>query len=454
MTRSKTTRRDFLTMSAAASVSGIFLAACGEEATDDGAATAAEETAAEESDQSESSGESTDSAAPAADAVTLSYWYWADSPEQAKITTDMLDAFMAGNDNITVEYDNVVTVADQRQKLLQSFSAGAGMPDLSMASDGWLTEFTEAGMVVGLDDRLAGWDTYADWLPGALPTAKGAPGDPQTMVTNQLLVNYLYYRQDWLDEAGLTPPDTLDDVLDVAKALNSPPDRFGYGLRGGDGGGFLQQAGHYLKGNGVDIIAEDGTVDMDSEAAIETIDWWTGLYRDEGVTQPSAVTDKFPELFAALQGNKLALMHHGIWSWKIQEEALGDAISATPIPAGSAGRFVDAFGEGTSIYTTSENVDAAWEVAAYMGEIDQVRTYSLGRGGAPMLGALTGEDAYNNRFYQAIMSVSDSWGKFPSWHPNYTPMLSEWGPNIQRCLNGEITAEEFCTTIAEFLRNG
>lgn len=455
MTEIDESRRKFLGASAASAAGLLFMAACGSDdaavVTDSAADTSTDSDASTGTDSSD---DNTTDAAPAAEAVTLSYWYWADSPEQAALTTGPLDAFSAGSDTITVDHDNITTVADQRQKLLQSFAADAGMPDVSMASDGWLTEFTETGMLVDLDDRLAGWDTYKDWLPGVLPTAKGKPTDPQTMVTNQLLVNYLYYRQDWLDEAGVAPPDTLDDVLSVATALNDPPNRFGYGLRGGDGGGFLQQAGHYLKGNGVEIIAEDGTVDMDSDAAVETIAWWTGLFSEHGVTQPSAVTDKFPELFAALQGDKLALMHHGIWSWKIQEEALGDTISATPIPRGSERRFIDAFGEGTSIYSTSDNVDAAWEVAAFMGEEEQVRTYSLERGTAPMLGALTNEDAYGNRFYSAIMDVADDWGKFPSWHPNLTPMLSVWGPEIQRTLTGEITPKEFCTTIAEFLRTG
>ena len=429
-------RRKFLSM-AGVGTAGLVLAACG-------------------GGSQESGGGETSSAPSSPDPATLAYWFWADSPEQGALTTDPINEFVEQTGSkIQVNTDMITTVADQRQKLLTAFAAGAGMPDVSMASDSWLTEFTEAGMLVDIGDRLENWDTFKEWLPGALPTARGKPSDPMTMVTNQLLVNYLYYRKDWLDEAGMEPPDSLDDVLEVAKALNDPPNRSGYGLRGGDGGGFLQQAGHYLKGNGVEIVTEDGEIDMDSDAAVETIDWWVSLFSEHEVAQPSAVTDKFPELFAGLQGGKLALMHHGIWSWKIQEEALGDTISATPIPRGSARRFIDAFGEGTCIYNTSENQDAAWELAAFMGEVDRVRNYSLNRGGAPMLTSLVDEEVYvENRFYRAIMDVSDDWGKYPSWYVNFTPMLSVWGPEIQRTLRGEITAKEFCDTIAKFLREG
>lgn len=436
MQKATLSRRNFLRLSGATTTT-LALAAC----------VPAAPSGAGEADSGGDAGASTEP-------VTLDYWFWADSPEQAALTTDTIDKYMEQSDSgITVNTDLITTVADQRQKLLQSYAAGAGMPDFSMAGDSWLTEFTEAGMLVDIGDRLEGWATYSEWLPAAKRAAHGKPDDPMTMVTNQLLVNYMYYRADWLDEAGLTPPDTLDDVLAVATELNNPPDRFGYGLRGGDGNGFTQQVGHYIKGNGAEIIADDGTVDLDSPAAIEAVDWWLKLFTEHQVAQPSAVTDKFPELFAALQGNKLALMHHGIWSWKIQEGALGEAVSATPIPAGTVRRFVDSFGEGTCIYTTSEKQDAAWEVAAFLGESDSVRNYSLNRGGAPMLTSLADEEGYDNRFYAAIMDVSDAWGKYPSWHPNFTPMLSVWGPEVQRALRQEITAEELCKTAADFLRN-
>lgn len=433
MTKRNMSRRDFLVLSGAATTASILAACVPAQPASDGQAAGGDGASME--------------------GVTLDYWFWADSPEQAALTTDTIDMYMETSDSgITVNTDQITTVADQRQKLLQSYAAGAGMPDFSMAGDSWLTEFTEAGMLVDIGDRLESWDTFGEWLPAAQRAAHGKPDDPMTMVTNQLLVNYMYYRADWLDEAGLAPPDNLDQVLEVATALNSPPDRFGYGLRGGDGNGFIQQVGHYIKGNGANIISDDGEVDIDSPAAVEAVDWWLKLFNEHEVAQPSAVTDKFPDLFAALQGGKLALMHHGIWSWKIQEGALGEAVSATPIPAGAAGRFVDSFGEGTCIYTTSEKQDAAWEVAAYLGEKDSVRNYSLNRGGAPMLTSLTEEPEYENRFYQAIMSVSDDWGKYPSWHPNFTPMLSVWAPEVQSALRGEQSAQDLCDKMADFLR--
>ncbi len=433
MKKSNLSRRDFLSLSSA-TAAGLILAACAPPA-----------------------GQETDSggSVPATEAVTLEYWYWADSPEQGALYTDSIDKYVEQTDTgTTVNTDLITTVADQRQKLLTAFAAEAGMPDCSHSSDAWLTEFTEAGMLVPLDDHLSEWEVFSDWLPGVLPTTRGKPSDPMTMVTNQLLVSYMYYRADWLGEAGLEPPDTLDDVLEVATALNDPPNHFGYGLRGGDGHGLTQQVGHYLKGNGVEMIAEDGTVDFDSPEAIETVDWWISLFTKHKVTQPSAVTDKFPELFAALQGDKLALMHHGIWSWKIQEDALGEKVSATPIPQGSERRFIDSFGEGTCIYTTSEHQDEAWDLASFLGQSETVRLFSLERGGAPMLTSLLDEEVYQeNRFYRAILDASDAWSKYPSWHPNWTPMLSVWGPELQRALREEITAADLCSTIATFLRD-
>ena len=38
---------------------------------------------------------------------------------------------------------------------------------------------------------------------------------------------WLFYRTDLLEEAGIDPPQTMDEMLAAAQQLNSPPDRYG-----------------------------------------------------------------------------------------------------------------------------------------------------------------------------------------------------------------------------------
>jgi multiple sugar transport system substrate-binding protein len=309
---------------------------------------------------------------------------------------------------------------------------------------------------VPLESRLKSWKTYDDWLPQIQSLATGGrTQDPAGVVVNQVLIPYLYYRADWMAEANLKPPDTLDEMLEVAKALNKPPDHYGFGFRGGDGGSLGQQIGLYLKGDGVDFVKADGTIDIDSQDAIDRVQWYVDLVNKHKVTQPSALTDRFTELFAGLQGGKLALVHHGLWSWKTQETVLHEKVSAAPIPKGKKGRFASTGVEGTVIYTTSKFQDQAWQVAAFLGEPEQAKLFMYERGSGPILKSLTSDTIFKeNRFYKAALDSQPGWGSFPDWHANWPKMSDRWGPEIQRLVKQEIDAAQFCKIMADVLRKG
>jgi multiple sugar transport system substrate-binding protein len=398
-------------------------------------------------------------AAPAAAGAApteVEFWFWADDPYQASLHTDSLKKFEAMNPQIKVKTDLIVTVADQRKKVLTAFAAQAGMPDFSHAPGGWLPEFYDAKMLVPLDSRLKAWKTYDDWLPAIQKLATGGRGqDPLGIVANQVLIPYLYYRADWLTAANLKPPDTLDEMLEVARALTQAPDHYGFGFRGGDSGSLGQQIGLYLKGDGVEFVKADGSIDLDSQAAVDRVQWYVDLVNKHKVTQPSALTDRFPELFAGLQGGKLALLHHGLWSWKTQESVLKEKVSAAPIPKGNKGRFASTGIEGTVIYSTSKKVDEAWQVAAFLGEPEQAKLFMYERGSGPILKSLVSDNIFKeNRFYKAALDSQDGWGSFPEWHTNWPKMNDRWGPEIQRLVKGEIDAQRFCKIMADILRNG
>jgi multiple sugar transport system substrate-binding protein len=398
-------------------------------------------------------------AAPAASSAgqtQLEFWFWADDPYQASLHTDSLKKFQEQNPNIAVRTDLIVNVADQRKKLLTAFAAQAGMPDCSHAPGSWVPEFYDAKIIVPLESRLKSWKTYDDWLAQIQRLASGGRGtDPAGMVVNQVLIPYLYYRADWLAEANLKAPDTLDEMLEIAKALNKPPERYGYGFRGGDSGSLGQQIGLYLKADGVEFVKADGSVDVDSADAIDRVQWYADLVNKHKVTQPSALTDRFPELFAGLQGGKLGMVHHGLWSWKTQETVLKEKVSAAPVPKGKKGRFASTGVEGTLVYATSKNQEEAWKVAAFLGEPEQAKLFMYERGSGPILKSLTNDPIFKeNRFYKAALDSQPGWGNFPDWHPNWPKMNDRWGPEIQRLVKGEINAERFCKVMADVLRKG
>ena len=184
-----------------------------------------------------------------------------------------------------------------------------------------------------IQDYFDKWELKSDFYPNVLDMARVKPGQPILFVPNHLIVNYLYVRLDWLKEANLQPPDTFEDMIKAAKAMTKAPDRFGFGLRAGDIQG-LSMLGHWYMGNGVKFIDEKDESDFDSKAAIETTEQYAAMYTKDKSAQPSAPADRFPQLFAQFQGGKLAMLQHGLHSWKVQDAALGDKITAVVDPQG------------------------------------------------------------------------------------------------------------------------
>jgi multiple sugar transport system substrate-binding protein len=234
--------------------------------------------------------------------------------------------------------------------------------------------------------------------------------------------------------------------------MAKPPDRYGFGLRAGDVQGVGMLA-HWWLGNGVKIVDEKDDVDFDSPVAIETTEQYAAMYTKDKSAQPSAPADRFPQLFAQFQSGKLAMLQHGLHSWKVQDAALGDKITAVAIPRGSARRFVSAGAEGTLIYKGTKNPEAAWEFASFMGDQQQAREFCVRRGAGPTLQSVATDPIFKeNRFYKAAMDSQPDWGIYPEWHRNYLKFRDTFVPLFQQVLKEEIPAKKMHDDLAKILR--
>jgi multiple sugar transport system substrate-binding protein len=384
-------------------------------------------------------------------AIVLTYWWWADDADMAKIFTDAIDRFHQAQNRIQIKPDQLPTNADTQKKVLASSAVGQG-PDLSFGAEAWLQDMYDGDVLLPVQDYFDRWDKTADFYPSVLDGARIKPNQPILMVPNQVLVNYLYVRTDWLQEAGLKPPDTFDEMIAAAKALTKGPDRFGFGLRGGDTGA-LGNIGVFYQGNGIKFVDEQDDVDFDAPAAIETTEKYVAMYTKDKSAQPSAPADRFPQLFAQFQGGKLAMLPHALHSWKTQSDALGDKITAISTPRGSVKRVVNAGVSGTIIYKGSKNPDAAWEFASFLAEPQQARDFSQRFGAAPVLQSIAGDAIYKeNRFFKTALEGQPYWSQMPAWHRNWLKFRDTFVPMFQQVLKEEITPKKMHEDLAAILR--
>jgi multiple sugar transport system substrate-binding protein len=235
----------------------------------------------------------------------ISYWHHFTSESE-----------MAGLDQITTvfeeEYPGTSVVSENipNADYMTQFTTaavGGALPNTAMATADRIPDMLALGGLVDLTERYNAWDGNTGIDP-ALMT--GATIDGQIYgIPAFLFVDWLYYRKDWFDEAGLTPPDTWDALREAAIALtDTEKERYGFGLRGGDGGQGAVQG--IMRAYGGLSMDDAGVPVIDREKAIEAITFYAGLYTTDKVVPPSAPNDSYSQIMQAFRTGQTAMVLH------------------------------------------------------------------------------------------------------------------------------------------------
>ena len=257
------------------------------------------------------------------DADSITVWIVEDLPDRVAATQKIVDAFSKESG---VEVELTAVAEDQFNQILTSNAAAGDLPDVIGALPlGALrtlsaNELLDTGAVGDVVDSLdAG--TFSE---SAL--ALSADGDDQLGVPSESWVQLLVYRQDLFDEAGLSTPETYDDVLAAAEALDSP-EVAGFVGANVAGDAFTSQTFEEIGlGNDCEMVNEDGDVTFDSPECVEGLDFYGTLQQDYSVTGAQDVDTTRASYFAG----QAAMV---IWSSFILDEMAGlrnDALPTCP----------------------------------------------------------------------------------------------------------------------------
>src|SRR5689334_11577340 len=117
---------------------------------------------------------------------------------------------------------NVVTVpnSDLYQKALTDMATGTNSYDAFLFAPSWIVDFAPAGYLEDLTPRVqADKDLQWDDVLKSIQDFNSYDGKIYSLPLDGD-IHTVYYRKDSLAAAGLQPPQTWDDYLNVAKALN------------------------------------------------------------------------------------------------------------------------------------------------------------------------------------------------------------------------------------------
>jgi multiple sugar transport system substrate-binding protein len=367
---------------------------------------------------------------------TVRFWYHFDNPDNPM--DELVAEFEAAHPGITIEAENVPW--NSYYDTLYTAIIGGSAPDAAMVKMFAQPRLIEMGALEPIGDRIDGWGGKADILDNLFELTTAADGE-RYYLPIQYVVLYLYYRADWFAEAGLEPPTTCADFRDAAVALtrdsdgDGNPDTYGFGFRGGKGG-----HDHWAT---FVLPQSDGFDGLTGEAGVAASQWVVDLFRTDGVFPPSAPNDGFQEIIGAFQSGVTAMTIHHIGSSAGMVEALGDKVSAVPVPECGGGRWTSFGDESTAIFAASEVKDAAWEWIAFLSSAGANASFNQATGQLPV----TRSDSeswslHESRFVQATMDSLPFAALLPNVPETSDFVNTVWPVAMQRALTGEITAEE------------
>src|SRR3954470_266029 len=370
------------------------------------------------------------------------WWYHFDNPQNSPAA--LVAKFEKENPGIKVQAEAIPWGGgnDYQTRLFAALVAGNG-PDAAMVRLSWAARFAAMKALEPLDAMIGNWAGRSDIPDNIWKINKGADGK-QYYLPLQYVVIYLYYRPDLFEQAGLKPPQTFDEFRAAAKTLTKG-DIAGFGMRGGAGG--FDNWGPFVLGGGASF--EKGG--MISEKALAANRWYVALAREAKVTPASAATDSFRQIVDAFKAGRTAMIMHHVGSAGEIVGALGDKVSAVPVPRAADGRGWTYFGdESNAVFAASKAKEAAFKWIAFLSTAENNIELNKLTGQLPIAASAAANwTGHPKPFVEASAASIPIAGSLPD-HPKTPDFIARiWPTNMQRALSGEISPDDMMKAIEQ-----
>jgi multiple sugar transport system substrate-binding protein len=267
-------------------------------------------------------------AAPEA-AGELNTVYWADSNDSFK---QVIDAFTAET-GVTVNYEVAPAAYIEWQQFMTTRLASADSTvDVFHCDDFQAAIYGAAGWLAELDPIIEASNIdLSDWPQTLLTDVSSWDGKLYRLPWGND-TEIFFYRTDFFEEAGVEPPKTWNELLEVATALTRAEEgRYGIALSGSKGGQLGNEIQHWTNQAGGAINR------LDHPGSQEALVFYKDLFASHNVAQPSTPQDDYSAVFQGWLDNKYAMW----WCWdgflgamRTNEEFWQDQVAAFLPPMG------------------------------------------------------------------------------------------------------------------------
>jgi len=375
------------------------------------------------------------------------------SPERTEVLQKMVDDYEAANPGIEVE---IVSVPwGQAFETVATMISGGDVPDVIEMPDTWNALY--ADKLMALDDRIATWENGATLTQKTLDMGKLANGK-MTMIPYGFYLRAMFYNKKLLAEAGVAePPKTMDEFMAASEAVSKLDGKYGYCLRGGPGGanGWVMMAA-VMNGTN-EFFTADGKSRINEPGSVAGIQYLIDLYQ-KGYAPKDAVNWGFNEIVAGFYSGTCAFLDQDPDALiAIAERMPAEDFAVIPMPVGPAGKAFPTIGfAGWSVFDSTENPDAAWNLVAALSAPEANATWSKRVGVIPIHQGADQDPYFKTEQFKGWFEELNGEAYVPTVMPTY---LEQWGyftsnvlkDSAQEALLGQRTAQDVADEWAAFL---
>jgi N,N'-diacetylchitobiose transport system substrate-binding protein len=293
--------------------------------------------------------------------------FWSRETQDNGARQPLINAHLAAFDqaNGTTSSAQFMVFQESIQKTQAAIAAGSP-PDLGQQGPDVTMQFAAAGHLLPLDD------VASQIVPTLAPLQRDAfvsYGGRSYSVPWHIETRVLFYHKDLLEQAGVKPPTTWAEWVEVAKALTTP-DQFGFivPMEGTNPGQLFIPQGI---SNGGLVLDGAEQVIVDSAEMMEALKFVTDFYLTHKTMDEAALTYKAADLTQLFLLKKVAMVvANGDLARAVAEQAphLMGTLGAVTLPVNKPGQVTRSFLGGWQlfVFANGKNPQAGVELLKWM----------------------------------------------------------------------------------------
>ncbi|MDF6020721.1 extracellular solute-binding protein [Streptomyces sp. JH34] len=246
---------------------------------------------------------------------------------------------------VEVEY---IPVDTRAQRIKAAFNDPKSAPDLIEYGNTDTAGYVKDGGLADISKEFAAWDEAKD----TDPTAKQSVTVDGSVYGAPLFVGVraLYYRTDVLEELGVEPPKSQDELISTAKKIHKEkPDLYGLAV----GGAYTYGAMPFIWAQGGELAEETGVTyrsAINSAKARKGIEAYTSLFGDDNCPAAKCAAMGGNATVTAFASGKAAMAIGGDFSHAaVEAGTVKGKYAVVPLPGVKEGSIAPAFAGGNNI---------------------------------------------------------------------------------------------------------